>query len=64
MSRDGERDAMKLLVAIGASPAPALGGIEATLREVTKLGGAVEIVEASALPNDGMVIADERDYSR
>ena len=54
---------MKLLVAIGASDAPALGGIEATLREITKLGGTVEVVDAAALPNDGKVIADERDYS-
>jgi len=27
---------------------------------VTKLGGAVELVDVGALPNDGKVIADER----
>ena len=33
-----------------------------TLRAVTKLGGNVELVGAGSLPNDGKVIADERDY--
>jgi phenylacetate-CoA ligase len=31
-----------------------------TLRNVTKLGGAVEMVAAGSLPNDGKVISDER----
>ena len=34
--------------------------IVATLRAVTKLGGAVELVGLNSLPNDGKVIADER----
>jgi phenylacetate-CoA ligase len=34
--------------------------VTATLRTVTKLGGAVELVGAGALPNDGKVISDER----
>ena len=34
--------------------------IAGTLRAVTKLGGAVELVSPGALPNDGKVIADER----
>ena len=34
--------------------------IAGTLRAVTKLGGAVELVGPGALPNDGKVIADER----
>ena len=55
---------MKLLVGNRRIACPRCGGIEATLREMTKLGGAVEIVDAAALPNDGKVIADERDYSK
>ena len=34
--------------------------LAATLRAVTKLGGNVELVAASSLPNDGKVISDER----
>ena len=34
--------------------------LAATLRAVTKLGGEIELLSASALPNDGKVIADER----
>jgi phenylacetate-CoA ligase len=37
--------------------------VEATLREVTKLGGTVKAAAPGSLPNDGKVIADERDYS-
>jgi phenylacetate-CoA ligase len=64
VTRDGERDAMTLQVeglAEGAFDPPA---VEATLREVTKLGGTVVLVADGALPNDGKVIADERDYAR
>ncbi|MEP5178015.1 MAG: phenylacetate--CoA ligase family protein, partial [Rhizobiaceae bacterium] len=34
--------------------------VAASLRDLTKLGGSVEVVDA--LPNDGKVISDERDY--
>lgn len=61
VTRDGERDAMSLLVAGDNLDTVA---IETTLRDVTKLGGKVERVDASALPNDGKVIADERDYAK
>ena len=37
--------------------------VEASLREITKLGGGVVLAEAGSLPNDGKVISDERDYS-
>lgn len=59
VTREGERDAMKLLIAGAANPKD----VEATLRDVTKLGGSVEVVEAATLANDGKVISDERDYS-
>ena len=61
VSRNGEQDAMRLMVEErGDADTNAIG---ASLREITKLGGAVEIVEAGTLPNDGKVIADERDYA-
>ncbi|MGB3500253.1 MAG: AMP-binding protein [Mesorhizobium sp.] len=62
VTRQGEQDAMKLLVASAGDID--LAAVTATLRETTKLGGEVERVDATALPNDGKVIADERDYSR
>jgi phenylacetate-CoA ligase len=58
--RDGESDAMTLK-AEAAKPAPELrDAAAATLRAVTKLGGNVELVGPGTLPNDGKVIADER----
>ncbi|MEM6666558.1 MAG: phenylacetate--CoA ligase family protein [Pseudomonadota bacterium] len=61
VSRDGDADAMRLMVeapeADGLSDA-----IAATLQTKTGLGGTVELVAQGTLPNDGKVIADERDY--
>jgi phenylacetate-CoA ligase len=58
--RDGESDAMTLK-AEAAKPAPELrDAAAATLRAVTRLGGNVELVGPGTLPNDGKVIADER----
>jgi phenylacetate-CoA ligase len=60
VTRQGEADAMTLRAEV-ANPDPALReAVAATLRGVTKLGGAVELVATGALPNDGKVIADER----
>jgi phenylacetate-CoA ligase len=60
VTREGERDAMALHVEGAVEPA----ALEASLREVTKLAGAVHVVAQGSLPNDGKVISDERDYSR
>jgi len=60
--RTDEQDAMNLLVSL--SGPVETKDIEASLRDVTKLGGTVSIVEAGSLPNDGKVIADERDYAK
>ena len=54
---------MTLHVEPSGSAAPDLEAIAASLREVTKLGGTVVIAAAGSLPNDGKVIADERDYA-
>jgi phenylacetate-CoA ligase len=64
VTRDGERDAMTLQVEGLAEGAFDPSMVEATLREVTKLGGTVVLVADGSLPNDGKVIADERDYAR
>lgn len=62
VGRAEDRDVMALHVEVeGHADAK---GIEATLREVTKLGGSVVPAAVGSLPNDGKVIADERDYSR
>lgn len=64
VSRAGENDAMTLSVEAKAGARPDKAAIEAALREVTRLSGEVILAEPGSLPNDGRVIADERDYSR
>ncbi|WP_295806256.1 AMP-binding protein [uncultured Nitratireductor sp.] len=63
VNRDDAKDAMALHVEVFAGSAPDTLAIEATLREVTKIGGRVILAEPGSLPRDGKVIADERDYS-
>lgn len=63
VTRDGASDAMALHVEAHAGAEPDAAAIEATLREVTKVGGQVHLAEPGSLPRDGKVIADERDYS-
>lgn len=62
VTREGERDAMLLRAEAHDGASPDAQAIEASLREVTKLGGKVELVGLGTLPNDGKVIADERNY--
>jgi phenylacetate-CoA ligase len=61
--RDGERDAMTLHVEPASGHPIELKPVEASLREITRMGGGVVLAEAGSLPNDGKVISDERDYS-
>jgi phenylacetate-CoA ligase len=63
VSREGERDAMTLHVEPGDGPAPDASAVGIALRDVTKLGGEVLIAPRGSLPNDGKVIADEREYA-
>ena len=58
VTREGEAD--RMLVRIEA-PGP-VEGAEAAVRAVLKLAGEVELV--SALPRDGIVIEDKREYGR
>ena len=60
VAREGEQDVMVLKVECSAPASDLQGEVAATLQSVTKLRGAVEIVEPGSLPNDGKVIADER----
>jgi len=60
--RSGEADVMTLK-AESRSHDPALAlAVGETLRAVTKLGGAIELVAEGSLPNDGKVIDDARSY--
>ena len=60
VTRESETDTMTLKCEC-RSPGEALrNAIVATLRTVTKLGGGVELMAPGSLPNDGRVIADER----
>ena len=63
VTREGERDAMALHVEPSADTDPDIAAIEAALRDVTKLGGTVRVAPRGSLPNDGKVIADDRDYT-
>ena len=62
VGRQGESDTM-VLRAEAANPASGLNAAVAeTLRALTKLGGAIELVAPGSLPNDGKVIDDLRSY--
>ncbi|MEM9205921.1 MAG: AMP-binding protein [Pseudomonadota bacterium] len=64
VTRDGDSDAMMLRVAASVSTDAEsfLERVVETMSDVTKMKGSVEIVAKESLPNDGVVIADERDY--
>ena len=60
VTRDGEQDAMTLIVESSATDAGLANAVAETLQAVTKLKGAVTFVAPGSLPNDGKMIADER----
>ena len=62
VARDGEQDVMTLQVEPGEGGAIDEAGLAAALAAETRLKGAVEIIAAGGLPNDGKVIDDQRDY--
>lgn len=55
-------DQMTLRIEVRERPAGLAEAIVATIRDVTKLRGEVELVDAGSLPNDGKVIEDLRKY--
>ena len=58
-SRDGEMDVMSVQI---ESPGGDAAGYEASVAAILKLKGAVEIMAPGSLPNDGLVIEDQRSY--
>jgi phenylacetate-CoA ligase len=60
VTREGESDAMTLQAEYAPPDETLASEIAATLRAVTKLQGAIDLVTPGSLPNDGKVIADER----
>ncbi|GAB4228398.1 MAG: AMP-binding protein [Methyloligellaceae bacterium] len=62
VSREADQDVMVLKAECADAPAGAQDEIAQSLQSVTKLKGRVELVASGALPNDGLVIADLRDY--
>lgn len=61
VTREGEADVMTLKAE--AREADLASALAATLQDLTKMKGRVEIVPPGTLPNDGKVIADERTYA-
>jgi phenylacetate-CoA ligase len=60
VTRQDETDAMTLRAEVTAPSDQLREAVTATLRNIAKLGGAVELVAMGSLPNDGKVISDER----
>jgi phenylacetate-CoA ligase len=60
VTREGETDAMTLAAETDASGEDLRAAVVATLQGLTKLKGKVDLVPPGSLPNDGKVIADER----
>jgi phenylacetate-CoA ligase len=60
VTRAGETDVMTLRCESTSTGEALRGEVTSTLRAVTKLGGAVELLAPASLPNDGKVISDER----
>jgi phenylacetate-CoA ligase len=56
-------DRMTLKCEVNESATSLADAIVATIRDVTKLRGEVELVAPGSLPNDGKVIEDKRKYS-
>jgi phenylacetate-CoA ligase len=55
-------DQMTLKCEVKGRPDGLAAAIVASIRELTKLRGEVELVDAGSLPNDGKVIEDVRKY--
>src|SRR5688572_28138887 len=62
VGRAGEQDTMTLRAEAAAAGADLATALANDLQSLTKLKGEVEIVSPGSLPNDGLVIADERKY--
>ncbi|KQZ82909.1 AMP-dependent synthetase [Mesorhizobium sp. Root157] len=63
VTRTAEQDAMVLRAEAASAGGELSAALEAALLASTKMKGAIEIVPAGSLPNDGKVISDERPIS-
>ncbi len=63
VTRENEQDVMTLHAECAAPDDALAAKIAETLQAATKLKGRVQLAAPASLPNDGKVIADERDYS-
>lgn len=63
VTREGTRDRMVLHVEPAGGASLDIAAIDASLRDITKLGGEVVPAAPGSLANDGKVISDERDYA-
>jgi phenylacetate-CoA ligase len=61
VTRENETDVMTLKAECASTREAVRNEVTSTLRAVTKLQGAVDLVALGSLPNDGKVISDERD---
>lgn len=62
VGRTGEQDVMTLRAESAVTGADLAAALANDLQALTKLKGEVEVVPPGSLPNDGLVIADERKY--
>jgi len=62
VERDGTQDKMVLKVETVSQDQNLAKAIAVTLRNLCKVSGVVELCPPDSLPNDGLVISDERDY--
>jgi len=60
---DAGNDRMTLKCEVRERPAGLAEAIVASIREITKLRGDIELLEPGTLPNDGKVIEDLRKYA-
>ncbi len=62
VTRNGEQDSFKVMAEASTQDASFAAAVTETIAASFKLKGAVELVAPGALPNDGKVIDDQRDY--
>ncbi len=62
ITSEDNTDQMTLKVAVEGADAAITDAIADTIRDVTKLRGSAEIVDAAELPDDGKMIDDARSY--
>ena len=63
MEGESGNDRMTLKCEVKVRPEGLPAAVVASIRDLTKLRGEVELVDAGSLPNDGKVIEDLRKYS-